>query len=696
MTTRLIENLNNDQKEAVLNFDSPLLIIAGAGSGKTRVITNKIAYMIEENGFAPRSILGVTFTNKAAGEMRERIEKLTGIDRGLFNIYTFHSLGLRLLRENAKHCGFEGEWQIIDDGDQKKILERIMKSNLSNYTTDMRDLVKRKISKAKVNLDYPNSHENLIENGFTNEEVRIYTLYFQHQRENRVWDYEDLISLPVLMLQNYPELLEKVRSRFRYVLVDEFQDTNPNQYELIRLLAKEHRGITVVGDDDQAIYSWRGASIRFLHQFEQDFNGAKLIKLQQNYRSTKPVLDFANNMILRNTARKEKAMWTENETGNPVVYLDTNSKEDEAKKAADIVKLIAKEKPELLPVAVLYRINAQSLAFETEFANRKIKFRILKGLRFFDRKEVKDSISLLRLAVNPDDDLAFLRVLDFLPLGIGAKTIEKIEQAASEFNLSLFRATARKMPEKISQKPIFRKIAALHDQIEDLKYSDVLMELVRHSGYMETLETRNEESRILNISELENYIKSWEETTDSRNFAELVDTICLDSGEADQESADEAFLLTMHNAKGMEFNTVIAAGINQSYMPFFLRKGSAELEEERRLFYVASTRAEKQLIVSSGSKAKSKFMSEIRPSLYRYIHSADELMAFIDPDYEKPSAQTILKAATQGKEDLRKVKHPFFGEGEVVNQIDAKKYLVKFATKGEKVIDTSIVKLAFL
>jgi len=697
-----LETLNPVQKQAVLYLDSPLLIIAGAGSGKTKVITHKIAYLIREKGYSPYNILGVTFTNKAANEMKTRIESLTGVDARFFNISTFHSLGLRILRESGSTVGFDRDWQVIDDGDQKKILDQLVKENLSYFTNDMRDALKRKINFAKMDLDYPNNRESLFQKGFNQDEAKIYSLYFNFQKTNKVWDYEDLVSLPVKLFQTHEETRLKYAEKFRYVVVDEFQDTNPNQYELLRSIAGDHQNITIVGDDDQAIYSWRGASIRFLFNFEDDFPNTHIVKLEQNYRSTPQVLDFANSLITKNTLRRFKAMWTEKRDGNPVYLLDTRSKEDEAEKVADIIKRLQRdnEHPELFPLAILYRINSQSLMFETEFARQGIDFKIIKGLRFFERKEIKDSLALLKLALNPGDDISFLRVIDFLSVGIGPKTLDTLSHHAVEKNLPLFLALQESMPDKFRDKKIFLAIYDVQTRLrqqEEPTFSEILSRLLKASGYLEFLEDRGEESRRMNIDELLEFIEKWETDSPGESIADLMDRITLD---ADAKSGKEkennkitcpVYLLTMHNAKGLEFPTVIAAGINASYMPFFMRKDKAEIEEERRLFYVAATRAIKQLIVSVGGEKPSRFLADVSRSLYTTIYSGDDL-------FESESPVRPLPGMGIGPQVLEEkyLEHPIFGQGKIIAAIDKDRYVVHFAKKGEKTIDTSIVPVTFL
>ena len=699
LKNEILENLNPAQREAVLYFDSPLLVIAGAGSGKTKVITNKIAYLIREKGFSPSNILGVTFTNKAAQEMKNRVEVLTHIDARSFNISTFHSLGLKILRESGAASGFDAQWQVIDDKDRKKIIERIIKENFTRFTSDMRETVTRKIGFAKMDLNYPNNKEYLVQKGFNEDEVKIFSLYFNFQRENKVWDFEDLISLPVKLLQGNDDIREKYADRYKYLLVDEFQDTNPNQYELLTLIAGGHKNITVVGDDDQAVYSWRGASIRFLFNFEEDFPGTRIVKLEQNYRSSPQILEFANSLITRNTLRRPKAMWTEEKPGDPVFIFNTRSKEDEAGRIADLIIRLQEEKPGVFPIAILYRINSQSLAFETEFARRNISFKILKGLRFFERKEIKDCLALLKLTANPNEDISFLRLVDFLSVGIGSKTLASLTEIAREKQLSLFMTLKDHAPDKFRSGKIFPEIYRLHCQMEEkkaegFKLSQVLTFLLKTSGYLETLENKGEENRLLNIDELVTFIKSWETNNPGETVSDLLDRISLDSHPVDKRNSQEGpapvFLLTMHNAKGLEFPFVIAAGINPSYMPFFKAEGRAEGEEERRLFYVAATRAIKHLVISVGSPKPSRFLADISRALYSSAYSIEDILVHLVPRAH------IEEMKPAGFLEEKFIEHPIFGRGKIINAVDDEKYIVEFVNRGQKTIDTSIVAVTFL
>jgi DNA helicase-2/ATP-dependent DNA helicase PcrA len=685
MKSNLLENLNSVQKEAVEIIDSPLLIVAGAGSGKTNVITHKIAFLVLEKKLMPRNILGVTFTNRAADEMKARIQKITKIAGNLFSISTFHSLGLRILRESGESLGFAREWQIVDDRDQKRILEQIVKENIRNFSNDFLERCRRKINLAKMDLLYPNDEESLFRSGFKPEEIRVFSLYFEFQQNHKIWDYEDLVSFSVKLLQNHENHRKKYCDFFQYVVVDEFQDTNPNQYELIKLLAQENKKITVVGDDDQAIYSWRGASIRFLFDFEKDFPGLRIIKLEQNYRSTQPILDFANNIIESNLLRRKKSMWTEKKEGNNVFLIHSSSKDDEAEKISNLILRLKKTNPDLFPLAVLYRINSQSLALETAFLKHNIHFKIIKGLRFFDRKEIKDCLALLKLTIDPHDNLAFARVIDFLPLGIGPKTVEQLLKKSKETEKSLFLTLKENFQEKFQSRQLFKKIEELNKNQNNMRFFEILNLLLDFSKYLNSLDEKQEHSRILNVKELLVFMEKWETNNPDAEFIDLLDRMSLESLERKDEKKKPVYLLTMHNAKGTEFQTVIIAGVNAAYMPFFLRKGYDELEEEKRLFYVGATRAIQNLIVSTGSQKPSYFLQQIQPNLYRPVYESEELFHFLN---SKGETEYIDSQAGY-------IEHPVFGKGKIIKEISKGTYLIDFNEKGEKLIDTSVVNVQF-
>ena len=689
MSSDLLEGLNPEQREAVLCLDQPLLIVAAAGTGKTRVITHKIAHLVRERGVQPWNILGVTFTNKAANEMKGRIEGLTGIAARLFPLSTFHSLGLRLLREAGENLGFDREWQVIDSGEQESTIGRIAKEGFPYLTGDQRSDLLKKINHAKMNGAYPNNPEALRQRGFAADEISVFSRYHQWQKDNKRWDYEDLITYAVQLLDHHPDVREHYREKFEYVVVDEFQDTNPNQYELVRLLATGNPHVTVVGDDDQAIYSWRGANVRFMFDFEKDFPGTKIIKLEQNYRSTPQILDFANAVIAGNVYRRKKEMRGDQPAGSPVFLLYTRSRDDEAESIARLIQQLRERNPELFPLAILYRINSQSLPFETELLKRGIPFQIIKGLRFFDRKEIKDALALLRLARDRDDDTSFLRLIDFMPVGIGPKTLEKLTARATAEKTSLFTALARQLPDKVRSQPALSLLEYLHGG-EHPKLSQELDLLLEKSGYLATLRERGEEERLLNLVELKEFIEKWEADSPSETFVDLLDRMLLESPTNRTPGKTPVYLLTIHNAKGLEFPTAVVAGANSAYMPFFLRKESTEIEEERRLFYVAATRAINLLVLSTGSDRESPFIREAGRLRSQPVYSVQDIFAgSARQDEHKKTAPSATASAVY-------VEHPAFGKGRLIERISDTKYLIHFPDRGPLTIDSKIVKLTFL
>ncbi len=683
MAERILEELNPRQREAVLCFDRPLLVVAGAGSGKTRVITHKIAYLALERGLPPAAILGVTFTNKAAAEMKNRIEQLTGLPAHRFRISTFHALGLRLLRENALQAGFGPDWEVMDDAEQKRFFTDLEK-NLNSWPRELKsEEVRRKINLAKMKGFFANNPEALRSCGFSLAERDIYGKYHEWQKERRLWDYEDLISLPVQLLTIREELRLHYRALFRYLVIDEFQDTNPNQYELIRLLVDPEAGaVTAVGDDDQSVYSWRGAEPRFLLEFEKDFPKALIIKLEQNYRSTARIIAFANQVISRNRQRRPKNMWTEAQPGAPVFLFKSRSKEEEAAAAADLVENLLQRFPEWQPILLLYRIHAQSLAFENEFRSRGIPVQILKGLSFFERREIKDSMAMLRLALNPADDYSFTRVCDALPLGIGPKTLAALKSTAAAQGTSMLESYLAR-PTR-NEDTFFHRLAAGLADFNTRKLSDIFRRVLGFSEYLDLLESKNETERLLNIEELQEFISRWETEHPEEPFQHLMDSLALNAPSGKSNHRGPVFLASMHNAKGLEFPVVIAVGINHQYMPFFLSRDLDQLEEERRLFYVAATRARNLLVLSSGSPHISPFLGQIADNYYFSASGVGDVIRELgagDETAEKPGLAVL---------------HPVFGPGRVLEKLGEKKYLIEFQERGLKTIDAAVVPVEFL
>lgn len=609
-----LSGLNKEQQQAVKCTEGPLLILAGAGSGKTSTMTHRIAYLIEEKGVSPYSILAVTFTNKAAAEMRSRVEQLCGSVRGMW-IMTFHAMCLRMLRADSDRIGFDRNFVIYDTTDQKTVVKNIIKE--MNVRTDeykvpyvlsvISDKKEKNVTAAEfaAEADQNNPRERTLS--------RIYTAYQRELTENDAMDFDDLLLYACRLLSSEPDVLEKYRGRFRYIMVDEYQDTNRLQYLIVRLLAKEHENICVVGDDDQCIYEWRGADIRNILDFEKDFPHAKVVKLEQNYRSNGNILKAAHSVIKNNRGRKSKKLWTEKPDGAKITYYRAPDDKQEAEYVADQVEKLSGEGREYSDVAILYRNNSQSRLFEQSFTARKIPYRVLSGLRYYDRKEIKDAMAYMRLVVNPKDELSFRRIINEPKRGIGPKTVEKLIAFANVKKMAPIDAlrepdVLETLPPRSreSVKEMADAVALCRDENENLRVSDVYDNLLVRTGYLTALEaeqTVESEGRIENLMEFKSAIADYEASAESPTLAEFMETISLMSDIDNRDESENAVvLMTMHSAKGLEFPVVFMPGMEDGLFPgrrsFDSREG---LEEERRLCYVGMTRAKEKLYLTGAN-----------------------------------------------------------------------------------------------
>lgn len=610
----LLEGLNPKQKEAVLCTEGPLLILAGAGSGKTRVLTHRIAYLIKEIGVEPWRILAITFTNKAANEMHERVDKLVGEGSEDIWVSTFHSTCARILRQDIERLGYSRYFTIYDAEDQKTLIRECIKElnyNEKNYPVGS---TLGEISNQKNELISPLEYEKINRGDFRKEKYsNIYKLYQKKLESNNALDFDDLIFKTVELFTYNPDLLEYYQNKFQYILVDEYQDTNTAQYKLVNLLASAHGNICVVGDDDQSIYGWRGANIRNILDFEKDFKNAKVIKLEQNYRSTKVILEAANHVIKNNYGRKAKRLWTENEQGNLIELNETFDEHAEAEFVArEIIKQIEDEGREYKDFAILYRTNAQSRVLEEHFVKHNIAYRLFGGIRFYERKEIKDLLAYLRIIQNPCDDLSLKRIINVPRRGIGAVTINKVEEFAAANNMnfydvirdnetvSVFGRAATKL------KDFADLIGALQIQASIGSVTELIEELLKRTGYLEELENENTEEskdRIENIKELiskaADYDNKEGEEASLEGFLEDVSLVA----EVDNynEGDNAVVLMTLHSAKGLEFPFVFITGLEEGIFPSYMSIVSERedsIEEERRLCYVGITRAREKLYLS--------------------------------------------------------------------------------------------------
>lgn len=611
----IYDTLNPMQKEAVLHTEGPLLILAGAGSGKTRVLTHRIAYLIEEKEVNPWNILAITFTNKAAGEMRERVDSL--VDFGAENIWvsTFHSTCVRILRRYIEHLGYTTSFSIYDSDDQKTLMKQVFKT----LDIDTKQYKERSvlgiISSVKDKLISP--EEFLLNAGQDFRQKKVGEIYREYQnqlKKNNALDFDDLIVKTVELFQNDSQILDYYQERFRYIMVDEYQDTNTAQFKLISLLASKYRNLCVVGDDDQSIYRFRGADIENILSFEQTFPGARVIKLEQNYRSTQNILDAANGVIRHNRGRKEKSLWTANGTGDEILFKQFDDARDEADY---IARQIRDSEFSYQDQAVLYRTNAQSRLLEERCIFYNVPYRLVGGVNFYQRKEIKDILAYLKTVANGVDDLSVLRIINVPKRGIGATSMGRVTMFASEHGMSLYSALreARMVPglgkavEKIgrfiSQMECFRAMA----QSEEYSIQDLIEAILEETGYEEELKAEGEieaETRMENIQELINKAAAYEEDSQHPSLDEFLEQVALvaDIDNVDS-SEDRVTLMTLHSAKGLEFPKVYLAGMEDGLFPGMMAVSSddpTDMEEERRLCYVGITRAKKELVITAARK----------------------------------------------------------------------------------------------
>ena len=611
-----LDNLNERQKEAAMCTEGPLLILAGAGSGKTATMTHRIAYLIEK-GISPYKILAVTFTNKAAAEMRQRVERLTGVCPGMW-ILTFHSMGLRILRENYEAAGYEKNFVVYDTVDQKALLKNILKDLNVDPKEYPVNYIGAIISKEKEADRSP--QEYLEEEGENFKSKIIYSVYREYQsrlRKNNAMDFDDLLRNTLHLLRDYPDILGEYQRRFLYIMVDEYQDTNHIQYEIIKMLAAASRNLCVVGDDDQCIYQWRGADIRNILDFEKDFKEARVIKLEQNYRSCGNILSAAHSVIRNNKGRKAKKLWTEQEEGHKIVYTRCDNDKEEASYVARQIQLMEGPYRSFDDFAVLYRTNAQSRLFEDALRRQMIPYQVLSGFSFYERKETKDMISYMRLVVNPKDDMAFLRIINEPKRGIGPKSIEKLKVLAEVQGKSMMEVisdpeVAAGLPAKagVSVMNMARVIELCREERDNLRISDIYDLLLVRTGYLKSLEDQNTieaEGRIENLMDFKSFIYDFEKEKEAQGeeatLEEFLEKVATD-GDADkyQSESGKVTLMTLHSAKGLEFPVVFMPGMEDGLFPGHRAMDSEEkMEEERRLCYVGMTRAKERLFLTGAA-----------------------------------------------------------------------------------------------
>ena len=663
-------DLNEQQMKAVKIVSGPSLILAGAGSGKTRVLTSKIAYLVSECGISPDSILAITFTNKAAKEMKERVLNYLGRVAYDIQISTFHSFGLLIIKENCKELGYDENFTILDADDSLTIIRKIMKDlNIDQHDYNAK-AIKNAISSSKNELIDSYSYEKFANTDFTNKVFEVYKKYEEKLKINNSLDFDDLLFLPIKLFRKRPDILEKYQDRYHYLLIDEYQDTNEAQYILSKMISSKYNNICVVGDESQAIYSWRGANYKNILNFENDHKNAEVVLLEENYRSTKTILNAANNVIKNNIERKDKNLWTNNEEGDKIHYYRARDEKDEAFYVVNKIKDLLSEGEEKKDIAVLYRTNAQSRNVEEVLLESNIPYKVIGSFYFYNRKEIKDLIAYLKVIYNPNDDTNLLRVINVPKRGIGLKTIEKLSNLANEKMTSIYNVIEKDKELK------FKELIEYFIKIkENLSLTELVDEILDKSGMKKELESEKDieaEVRLENLNEFKSITKNFENSIGIVSLEGFLNEISLVSDvEEYKNNPDTITLMTVHSAKGLEFENVFIIGMEEGIFPhnnsFVEDKG---VEEERRLCYVAITRAKKNLwIVNARERMLYGMNSQNRPSRFideipdEYINKENVILEVNDKEFTMPI--DLNKNVDYNVGD--KVIHEAFGEGVIVS-----------------------------
>ncbi|PJN89168.1 DNA helicase PcrA [Bacillus sp. mrc49] len=678
LAEKLLTGLNQQQQKAVKSTDGPLLIMAGAGSGKTRVLTHRIAYLMVEKEIAPWNILAITFTNKAAREMKERIRAILGGASEDIWISTFHSMCVRILRRDIDRIGFNRNFSILDTTDQQSVIKQIMKErNMDTKKYDYRAIL-GSISSAKNELVGPEEYMKTASDFFTKVTAEVYTEYQKRLRKNSALDFDDLIMMTIQLFQLVPEVLEYYQRKFQYIHVDEYQDTNRAQYMLVKLLASRFRNLCVVGDSDQSIYRWRGADIANILSFEKDYPNANMIFLEQNYRSTKKILEAANKVIDNNQNRKPKNLWTENADGNKLFYYRADNEQGEAQfVAGKINELVQDGSRKYSDIAILYRTNAQSRVMEEVLLKSNINYAIVGGTKFYDRKEIKDLLAYLRLIANPDDDISLRRVINVPKRGIGATSMDKVADYANQYDVSIYKALESVEMVGISGKAtkaareFHTLITNYTNQQEYLSVTELVEEVIKKTGYREMLQaekTIESQSRLENIDEFLSVTKAFESNSDDKSLVGFLTDLALvaDIDQLDEnaeESTNTVTLMTLHSAKGLEYPVVFLLGLEEGVFPHSRSlMDEEEMEEERRLAYVGITRAENELFMSNAQMRTLYGRTSMNP-VSRFIGEIPaELLEDLKPKPAPRARQTPFSSSARASTSSAATrKAPAFG-----------------------------------
>lgn len=667
----MIEDLNKEQQEAVKTTEGPLLVIAGAGSGKTKVLTTRIAYLVQDLGIPTDNILAITFTNKAAKEMKERVIKMLGPAAYQIQISTFHSFGLSVVKDNYELLGYKKEFTILDSDDSLLIVKKIIKDlNLDPKIYNPR-AIRNRISSAKNEIISPDELEKFNASDYDEKVVEVYRCYQEKLEKNNGLDFDDLLLKPIELFNEHPEVLKQYQEKFKYILIDEYQDTNEVQYTLTKMLSKKYKNICVVGDESQSIYAFRGSNYRNILNFEKDYPNSKIILLEQNYRSTQNILNAANDVIKNNKQRKDKNLWTNNKDGDKLLYKKCLDEKDESLYVTREINKLIGDGVSLNDIVVLYRTNAQSRNIEEAMLRENIPYKVIGSFYFYNRKEIKDLIAYLKLIYNNDDDVSLTRIINSPKRGIGAKTLEQLSIRANINGTSMFESIDSGKELKFKE-----LILLLKKESESLSLTELVELVLERSGLkaeLESEETLEAEARLENLEEFKSITKSFEDKNGVISLSDFLEEISLVADvEEHKDVQDVVTLMTIHSAKGLEFKYVFVIGMEEGVFPHSRSLTSTdELEEERRLCYVAITRAKEKLWLV-GAKRRVLFGLESMNPTSRFINEISE--EYIDRDDTTANifANNKIKSYNNIDSSIEykpgdKVIHTTFGEGVIVS-----------------------------
>ena len=684
-----LDSLNDRQKEAVSITEGPLLVLAGAGSGKTKVLTTKVAYLVLEKNIDPSNILAITFTNKAAKEMKERILNMVGAIGYKIQISTFHSFGLSILQKHYEKLGLSKNFTILDSDDSNVVIKNILKD--MNYEENYR-AIKSIISNNKNALIDSNEFERFVNNDYDEMILDIYKRYENRLKRNNSVDFDDLLMLPIILFRKYPSVLKEYQEQYRYILIDEYQDTNEAQYLLAKMISAKYKNICVAGDDSQSIYSWRGSNYKNILNFEKDYPDCKTVYLEQNYRSTKTIIEASNELIKNNVHRKDKNLWTDNEQGVKIEYHTALNEKDEAYYVIKEINKLVDEGVKLKDIAVLYRTNAQSQNFEKELVLSNIPYKVVGSVYFYNRKEIKDLMAYLKLIYNKDDDVSLSRIINVPKRKIGKTTLDNLREKANSLNVSLYDAIDA--GKELEFKKLIEELRNQKDEMTLVSFIELVLDKTGLIKELENEDTIEAESRIENLKEFKTIAIQFEENYGIISLEDFLNEISLVADITEYRDSDGITLMTIHSAKGLEFDHVFIVGLEESIFPHLNSFESQEqLEEERRLCYVAITRAKKRLWLVN-AEARIIYGNKVKNPESRFIKEIDNKLLNTEQSLEQKTSNILENVDTNIEYKIGEhIYFDMYGEGVIVAIKDKvltvafkHPYGVKMLMKGHKKI----------